>query len=117
MKYQNAAIMLPLDVLRLHTIGTARAIGVADQVGTLERGKFADFLVIDTLQPDTGPVHDVHATLVFACSSSNIDTVYVGGEPVVRRLQPLKFDAAAVARDAKARIAAMRHRSTTPPAK
>jgi len=115
MEYNDASILLPLDMLRLHTVGTARAIGVADRVGTLEPGKFADFLVVDTMHPDTGPVHDVYATLVFACSTANIDFVYVGGEPVVRRLQPLKFDAAAVARDVRERVAAMKKRSGTPP--
>ncbi|MBE2215984.1 MAG: amidohydrolase family protein [Opitutaceae bacterium] len=114
MEYNDASILLPLDLLRLHTIGTARAIGVADRVGTLEPGKFADFLLVDTMEPDTGPVHDVYATLVFACSSDNVDTVFVGGEPVVRRKQPLKFDAAAVAREAHERVAAMRKRSETP---
>ena len=74
-------------------------------------GKFADFLLVDPTQPDTGPVYDPYATLVFVCSSSNVDTVFVGGEPVVRRGQPLKFDAQAVAADAKARVAAIQRRS------
>ena len=111
MKYNNASILLPQDMLRLHTLGTAQAIGVADKVGSLEVGKFADFLLVDTTQPDTGPVYDPYATLVFVCSSSNVDTVFVGGEPVVRRGQPLKFDAQAVAADAKARVAAIQRRS------
>jgi 5-methylthioadenosine/S-adenosylhomocysteine deaminase len=111
MKTNNASILLPLDMLRLHTLGTARAIGVADKVGSLEVGKFADFLLVDPTQPDTGPIYDPFATLVFVCASSNVDTVFVGGEPVVKRGQPLKFDAAAVARDVKARVAAMKQRS------
>ena len=111
MQYRSAAILLPQDMLRLHTIGTAKAIGVADRVGSLEVGKFADFLLVDTTQPDTGPVYDPYATLVFVCSSANVDAVYVGGEAVVKRGQPLKFDAAAVAKDAKNRVAAMKRRS------
>lgn len=111
MKYNDASILLPLDMLRLHTIGTAHAIGVADKVGSLEVGKFADFLLVDPSQPDTGPVYDVYATLVFACNSANIDTVFVGGEAVVKRGQPLKFNAAAIAKEAKARVDAMKRRS------
>lgn len=114
MKYRSASILLPQDMLRLHTLGTARAIGVADQVGSLEVGKFADFLLVDPTQPDTGPVYDPYATLVFVCNNANVDTVFVGGEAVVKRGQPLKFDAAAVARDAKARVAAMKLRSEKP---
>jgi cytosine/adenosine deaminase-related metal-dependent hydrolase len=114
MKYRSASILLPQDMLRLHTLGTANAIGVADQVGSLEAGKFADFLLVDPTQPDTGPVYDPYATLVFVCNNSNVDTVFVGGEAVVKRGQPLKFDAAAVAREAKARVAAMKLRSEKP---
>lgn len=111
MKTRNASILLPLDMLRLHTLGTARAIGVADKVGSLEAGKFADFLLVDPMRPDTGPVYDAYATVVLACNSANVDTVYVGGEAVVKHGQLLKFDAAAVARDAKIRIEAMKQRN------
>ena len=55
MKYESASILGPLDVLKLHTIGTARAIGVADQVGSLKPGKYADFLIVDLGDPDTVP--------------------------------------------------------------
>ena len=111
MKYRSAAILLPQDMLRLHTLGTARAIGVAEQVGSIEVGKYADLLLVDLAQPDTGPTYDVFASLVFACSSANVETVFVGGEPVVQRGRPLKLDVQAVARDAKNRVAAMKRRS------
>jgi len=115
MKHREASLLLPQDMLRLHTLSTAKAIGVADRVGSLEVGKFADFLLVDPAQPDTGPVYDPYATLVFVCNSANVDTVFVGGEAVVKRGQPLKFDMAAVARDAKARVAAMKQRSEAKP--
>ena len=111
MQYNEASILLPQDMLRLHTLGTARAIGVADRVGSLEIGKFADFLLVDPSQPDTGPTYDPYATLVFACANANVDTVFVGGEAVVKRGMPLKHDVAALAREVKARVAAMQKRS------
>lgn len=111
MQYNEASILLPQDMLRLHTLGTAKAIGVADRVGSLEPGKFADFLLVDPSQPDTGPTYDPYATLVFACDNANVDTVFVGGELVVKRGMPLKHDVAALARDVKARVAAMQKRS------
>ena len=46
-KYENAGVMSPYDVLRLHTMGSADVLGVADRLGSLEKGKLADFLVID----------------------------------------------------------------------
>src|SRR3546814_6859313 len=42
--------MMPERVLRLHTLGGAEILGVADRVGSLEVGKFADFVVVDPRQ-------------------------------------------------------------------
>ena len=107
MKYEDAKIMQPIDVLKLHTIGTAKVLGVADQVGTLTPGKFADFLVVDPADLDTGPVSDVYATLVFACKISNLERVYVGGSLVVERGRLVDHDFAAIARDVHERVAAV----------
>src|SRR5690606_30860062 len=108
--YEDASIMQPLDVLRLHTIGTARTLGVGNHVGSLAPGKFADFLVVDPANFDTGPVFDVYATLVFACKISNLERVYVGGEFVVDRGYPLRHDMAAIAAEVKRRVAADKQR-------
>ena len=55
-KYESATIMGPYDVLRLHTMGSADVLDVADKVGSLEPGKLADFLIIDPAR--FGPVSD-----------------------------------------------------------
>src|SRR6478735_2258200 len=77
--YTDASVMMPADILRLHTLGSAEVLGVADRVGSLEVGKMADFLVVDHRTPDTGPVWDVLATYVLACGLRNLKRVYVGG--------------------------------------
>jgi len=76
-KYQDAAIMAPYDVVRLHTMGSADVLGVADRLGSLEVGKFADFLVIDPTH--FAHVFDPYATLVFVASQQDLERVYVGG--------------------------------------
>ncbi len=65
--HSDAAVMSPADVLAAHTIGSAAAIGVADRVGSLEVGKFADLLVVDPTSPHTGPIWDPVASHVFGC--------------------------------------------------
>ena len=57
-------------VLTLGTLGGARALGVADQVGTLEAGKQADFAIV---QIDPGTAKDPHE-LVFAPSARAVQT-------------------------------------------
>ncbi|GAA0996548.1 8-oxoguanine deaminase [Subtercola frigoramans] len=77
--HQDASIIMPRDMMRLHTLGSAEALGVADRIGSLEVGKFADFVVVNPSNPDTGPVWDVYASYAFACGLRNLERVYIGG--------------------------------------
>ena len=81
-KYENATIMSPYQVLYLHTMGSADVMGVKDKLGSLEPGKYADFLVIDPTR--FGTVFDPYASLVLVAGERDLERVYVGGE--------LKFD-------------------------
>lgn len=104
METERAQSLSPYDVLRLHTLGTARAIGVADQVGSLEVGKYGDFLLVDLTAPDVGPIYDLYGSLVFAGSFQNIAAIYVGGELVAQKGQLVKHDMRALGRDVRARM-------------
>jgi cytosine/adenosine deaminase-related metal-dependent hydrolase len=86
--HADAAILMPRDMLRMHTLGSAEVLGVDDRIGSLEVGKQADFLVVDPREPDTGPIWDVFATYVFACGLRNLKRVYVGGRPVYDASEP-----------------------------
>ena len=74
--------MMPEQVLELHTLGGARLLGLADRVGSLEVGKFADFVVVDPTAPDVGPLWHPVRSYVLACGLRNLTHVYVGGRLV-----------------------------------
>lgn len=80
--HRDPAAMPVRDVLELHTRGSAEVLGLAGDVGTLRPGRYADFLVVDPRQPDTGPVWDAVGTYVLACSLRNLRSVWVGGRQV-----------------------------------
>jgi cytosine/adenosine deaminase-related metal-dependent hydrolase len=105
-KYENATIMSPYDVLRLHTMGSADVLGVADRLGSLEPGKFADFLVIDP--SSYGVIFDPYASLVFVTGERDLERVYVGGELLVQNGVLLKQDMAKVKGEVNKRVAALR---------
>lgn len=80
--HHDAAALTAAEVLRMHTLGAAEVLGISADVGSLEVGKHADFVVVDPRSPTTGPVWDVVATYVLACGLRNLKAVYVGGQRV-----------------------------------
>lgn len=107
MEKQSPDAMQPYDVLYLHTLGTARALGVDEEVGSLEVGKYADFVVIDASDFDVGPVFDVYASLVLSCSVANLDWVFVGGEPQAHRGELLRHHFPQLSHEVRGRLDAL----------
>ena len=95
----------PLDMLRLHTIGTAKAIGVDDKVGTLEVGKLGDVILVDLQWPDTGPIVDLYATLVLAADRMNVSNVFVAGNHVMSHGKHTSIDMKALTNEVLRRVA------------
>lgn len=112
MRYRSAGVMTPYRVLALHTADSAAMLGVADRVGMLAPGRYADFLLLDPSSPDAGPIFDIYATIVMVLSTRNLDAVYVGGAPVYRDGTFTGFDMDTVSADAHARVRRMLHDMT-----
>jgi len=105
---QDPGAMPVRDMLELHTLGSARVLGIDDRVGSLEVGKFADFLVVDPRAPDTGPVWDAYGTYVLACGLRNLRRVYVGGRLMSLDGRICRPDGAEVSRQIHERLGRLR---------
>jgi 5-methylthioadenosine/S-adenosylhomocysteine deaminase len=68
------------SAIEMATIEGARAIGMADRIGSLTPGKLADLIVIDTSGPHWWPRHDWLDSLVHQGRASDVRTVIVNGE-------------------------------------
>jgi 5-methylthioadenosine/S-adenosylhomocysteine deaminase len=90
--HKDATALSIYEMLRLHTLGSAEVLGIADKVGSLTPGKFADFLLVDPRSPDSGPVYEPLATYVLACDLRNVKQVYVGGKLKVEGLKLIGVD-------------------------
>jgi 5-methylthioadenosine/S-adenosylhomocysteine deaminase len=88
------------ELLRLATIGGAQLLGLADKIGTLEKGKRADLAIIDLHQVKTQPVYSVESAIVYAASGSSVVTTICNGRILMRRGQVLTVDEDAVLRKA-----------------
>ena len=102
--------VMPRDMLRMHTMGSAEVLGVATQVGSLEPGKFADFVVVDPRHPDLEPLWHPLDAYVLACSLRNLKAVYVGGvlqHDGTASTNPLAVEVSAKLHERLSRVAAL----------
>ncbi|MFI7404461.1 amidohydrolase [Streptomyces sp. NPDC049541] len=72
------------QAVRMATIEGARALGLADQLGSLERGKRADLIVLDLGAPHLRPLHDPWSTLAYAAHSADVRDTVVDGRVLMR---------------------------------
>lgn len=82
--HKNRALMPARDLVRMATLGGAEVLGLADQIGSLEVGKKADLVLVETHSVNMFPVHDPYAVLVYSANASNVDSVWVDGRCLVR---------------------------------
>src|SRR6266511_2646454 len=77
-----------LTALRMATTGAARALGLADQIGSVEVGKRADLQLINLNHLHTTPQPDPISTIVYAAEASDVEAVIIDGRTVMheRRL-------------------------------
>jgi len=78
--YMDSTVLPVRSVLRMATVGGARALGLEKSVGSLEVGKKADVVLIDFGKPHLTPVHDFYANVVYSARGSDVDTVVVDGK-------------------------------------
>ena len=79
-------------VLRMATVEGARALGEQDALGTLEAGKRADVIVVRLGRVHTTPKVDLVSTLVYSAQASDVETVIIDGELVMRDRKLITID-------------------------
>ncbi len=111
----HGAEAMPAKVaLRLATMGSAAALGLADEVGSLEVGKRADVVVIGRERPALRPRVDPITTIVFAAEAGDVTHVFVDGKQLVRDRRLVATDLRAILDDADAALAAVMDRAGLP---
>ncbi len=89
----DGAMPLPeWEALALVTRGAAQALGLADRIGTLESGKWADLCCVDFSRPALEPVHDPVGQLVHQGGRDTISDVWVAGRPLLESGELTRLD-------------------------
>ena len=105
-KLQKVATGDPRNVpaqaaVEMATIRGARALGMENEIGSLEAGKRADLISIRLDRPNAVPLYNVYSQMVFALKGEDVEDVMVNGKLLVKDAQSLTLNAAAI--EAKAR--------------
>ena len=81
-------------VLEMATIDGARAVGMEDNIGSIEVGTQADIVVIDLERPHMVPCHHIPSVLVYQANGSEVDTTVVAGRVLMEggRLTEISTD-------------------------
>lgn len=96
------------QALLMATREGARALNLHD-VGTLEAGMKADIVLVDFDKPHLYPRHNVVSHLVYAAASSDVDSVLIDGQVLLRRGEFTRLDAPAICARAQERAQILTH--------
>jgi cytosine/adenosine deaminase-related metal-dependent hydrolase len=107
-RLRSADALPARDLLRLATLDGARALGLADRIGSLEEGKDADLCAVALDAPHVVPVHDPVAALIHAARGSDVILTAVRGRVLYRLGRHATLDAAGLRERITAEAARLR---------
>jgi len=82
------------DVLRMATINGARALGLEQEIGSLQPGKAADFICVRLTGATVEPVLNPVSQLVYSAGRENVSDVWVAGEHLLANSELTRLDEA-----------------------
>lgn len=80
---KDRSALPPKKAVEMATIGGAKAIHREQELGSLEAGKLADVVIVETKSVNMNPIYDPYSALVYSANASNVDTVIVNGKLIV----------------------------------
>jgi 5-methylthioadenosine/S-adenosylhomocysteine deaminase len=104
----DPTVMDAATVLAMTTRAAARVLGLEQEIGSLEAGKRADLIVVDTRQPHLTPMYDPVSLLVYAARGSDVCHSVINGRVVMEDRRLLTIDEAQVLADARQAAALIR---------
>jgi len=99
--HQDAGVIEPYAVLRMATAGGAKALGLSSVCGTIEVGKRADLVLVNLETIHNQPINDIFSQIVHCAKASDVQTVIVNGEILMRDRQLTRLDDKRILADAK----------------
>lgn len=80
------------EVVKMATIGGAKAIGLEKEIGSLEAGKKADIITINLNKPHLTPIYDPYSHLVYCVCAEDVENTVVNGKIIMRNREVKTLD-------------------------
>lgn len=98
----NPEVLTAEETLKMGTIYGAQALGLDDEIGSIEVGKKADLILIDTNAPNLTPDSaSLASNVVYAANGSNVDTTICNGKILMENREILVLDEEKILAEAK----------------
>ncbi len=89
------------EIVSMATIEGAKVLGLECEIGSLEPGKEADLVLVETDAPNMFPIYDPYSALVYSARAENVRDVYVAGECLVQNKRLTRLDFPSIRRELK----------------
>ncbi len=93
---RDVSVLDAQQCVRIATLGGAEALGMEDEVGSLEPGKYADFIAVDVSKSHFTPIDDPYSALVYGANQDDVLLTVIGGRSVYRDGRFTDLDAEAI---------------------
>ena len=99
--HRDASIMPAGKALEMATIDAATALGMADEIGSIEIGKKADIVLVDMDAPHMHPMNMEAFRLISFANGNDVDTVIIDGEVVLEQKRPTRVNISEILEEAQ----------------
>jgi len=89
---QDRELFPAKEIVKLATIGGAEVLGIDHLVGTIEIGKKADLVLVETDSLNMFPIFNAYSALVYSANANNVSAVWVNGQQLVAEKELLHTD-------------------------
>ncbi|MEG7530908.1 MAG: amidohydrolase [Hungatella sp.] len=93
--YHDRSLFPAQEIVRLGTMGGAAVLGAESRIGSIEPGKKADLVLVETQSVMMFPSYNPYSLLVYSANASLVDTVMINGRLLVRHKKLLFTDLSA----------------------
>ncbi len=91
-RYHSRGIFPAPEIVAMGTMGGARVLGAEREIGSIEPGKKADLVLLETDSVNMFPCYNPYSVIVYSAGAHNVDSVWANGRQMVRQHQLLYAD-------------------------